>query len=61
MSKLIQNKIDVTNFSVGSGSNMALQGTVTDLILIENLDILFPIDFCISFSFLKYSIKHYFS
>ena len=27
---------------------MVLQGAVTDLILIENLDILFPIDFCIS-------------
>ena len=28
------------------------------LIFIGNLDILFPMDFCISFSFLSYHFKH---
>lgn len=57
--KLIQSGIEITDFSFGSGSSMALWGTVSDPVLVENRFILFPMDFCIHFGFQRYRLKHY--
>lgn len=48
-SKLIQKKMDVINFPLVQGLIWVYEALL--LIFIGNLDILFPMDFCISFSF----------